>query len=262
VAIQYRAPGTSGAGSASVTTQAITLPTGWAAGDWLSVVLRIGASTVTGFSQTAGTGSWTIRFSAGNSTGGFYYAVADRLMVAGDTAPTFSWTTGSTVSWSCGGFYSDASLVLSLLGYAAGDPSQNSTAGNSVTPNPITVTGAGSTASIILTGARASASGAVTSHTFTPPTGWTWNDGDLGFFGTSGNARICANCYQLGVAGTVTPGAESLTDSSSHAYFFDVFHALVQEAAAASILPQQTQHRFPARFTRLAPVRAGTVYAR
>jgi hypothetical protein len=230
VAIQYRGTGTSGnSGGTAATTVTATLPTGWAAGDLLFFTVRIGSSAVTGFSQTGGTGTWTIDFSAANSTGSYYKAVAHRLMAAGDTAPTFTWTTSSTTCTSCGGFFSDAGWALSLEGFAAGDPVENGTAGTSVTPNAITAAGPGR-ASVIITDARASASGSPVSHTYTPPSGWTWNDGDGSFFAGGANARFSAHCYQLGVSGTVTPGSQSLTDSTSDTFFFSVFHALVAES--------------------------------
>jgi len=229
VAIQYRGTGTSGnSGGTAVTSVTATLPAGWQPGDLLFFTVRIGSSAVTGFSQTGGTGTWATDFSAANSTGGYYYAVAHRLMAAGDTAPAFGWTTSSTTCTSCGGFFSDAGGVLSLEGYAAGDPAQNAVAGTSITPGAITAAGPGR-ASVIITDARASAAASPVSHAYTPPAGWTWNDGDGSFFAGGANARFSAHCYQLGVTGTVTPGSQSLTDSTSDNFFFSVFHALVAE---------------------------------
>lgn len=237
MAIQYRGTGTSG-NAASNTTLTTTLPTGWAAGDLLFLVVRLGSSAVTGFSQTGGTGTWTIDFSGTNGTANVFYAFCRRLMASGDTAPTFSWTTSTSSCWSCGGFFSDAGGTLALDGYAASDPLIVTTPATTATPNA--VTGAGGTeASMILTCNRGSAASSATSHTYTPPSGWTWNDGDNSFVAGGLNPRFAANAYQLGVSGTVTPGAETLTDSASDSFYWFAAHALVSETVLPAGMPQR-----------------------
>ncbi len=230
MAIQYRGTGTSGnSGASSVTTQAITLPVGQAAGDILFLVLQMSSSAVTGISQTGGTGTWTTDFTAQFATANSTYFFAHRVMQAGDSAPTFSWTTSTGDTWSCGGFYSDASRPLVLDKFAVGDPLIVSSAATTATPNAVTAASS-SEASLILTCVKGLNSASATTHTYTPPTGWTFNDGDGGWNNVAaGKPRAAFNCYQLGQSGTVTPGAETLTDNASNTYFWEVVHALVSE---------------------------------
>lgn len=231
--IQYRSPGTSGNnGTASDLSVTITLPTGWQAGDILFVIIRVGTSAET-ITQTAGTGTWTIDFTTSNGVASYTIAVAHRVMASGDNAPTFSWGTAGRQCWSCGGFYSDANGTLALDKWGATDPVQASTV-NSIIPNSVAAANSNE-ASMVLTGARATASGSATSHAYTPPTGWTWNDGDGSFSASGLNARFAANAYNLNVSGTVTPGSESLTDSTSDTFFLAVYHALVSETVPPAV---------------------------
>lgn len=240
MSIQYRGAGTSAnAGGTGATSVTITLPAGQAAGDILFVALQTNNTTSQTFSQTGGTGTWTIDFSATLTT--YSYMFAHRLMQAGDTAPTFGWQNSQVWSWSCGGFYSDTAQPLSLDTYATGDPKTNGSAATSITPNPATPTLGPNTASIILTSAGGNANGTSASHTYTPPPGWTFNDGDNAFMSYAArNATFAANAYQLRVTGTVTPGSQSLTDSSGDSFFFAVAHALVHEPVIpVAVLPPQ-----------------------
>lgn len=62
-------------------------------------------------------------------------------------------------------------------------------------------------------------------------------------------------------AGTATYGV-TIPTSSNAAYNLVVCELLGTGAAPASILPQQTKHRFPAAFTRIAGRRGSAVYSR
>ena len=221
------------ANSVGSTSTTLTLPTGQSAGDLLFAIIRVGSSAAQTWSQSGGTGTWTKQYDAADSAGGYSYTVWWRVMAGGDTAPTFSWTTSTTVTWACGGFFSSTGGTLSIDTWAT--ELDTGTSSNSVTPNPATAAGSGE-ASIILSCARAATETTPASHTYTAPTGWTLPSGGDVWIG-SANSRWSATVYQLGLSGTVTPGAETLTDASSGAYFFSVAHALVTETAAAGATP-------------------------
>lgn len=232
MAIQLRAATNGSASAASFTP---TLPTGNQPGDFCAFIIRVGATGQT-LSQTGGTGTWTLQYNTSDSSGGYTYAVAWRVLQSGDTAPTFSWTTSNAYTYSIIGLYSDTGKTLNTDAWAI--ELDTTTSSNSVTPNAVTASGSGE-ASVILTCARAATETVPTSFTYTPPSGWTLPANGDQWTG-SANSRFSAVVYQLGLSGTVTPGAESLTDSSSGAYFFSVAHVLVSEITSGfEILREQ-----------------------
>jgi hypothetical protein len=261
VALQYRGTGThanaNGTGSTSVAT---TLPTGWQPGDalWLSFMTNNTVSVT--FSQT-GTGAWTQDFTALVGAH-FAYSFWHRIMQAGDGAPTINWGTSQVWAWACGGLYSDIGAPLSVDVFGTGDPLQITTAATAFTADPATPTLGPNTASVILTAGSSSAQATISSHTWTPPAGWTVGIDDM--LGYASRATTWAgHCYRLsGVGpGTVTPGSSSITNSAGQSLYMAVAQALVHEAVPG-LLPQQLSHRAPALFTRITAPPAGAVYMR
>lgn len=233
--IRYRHPGTSGNNGASTDTSVtLTLPAGTTAGDFAACALRVGTTGLT-FSQAGGTGAWTIQQQASDPAGGYSWMVAWRVLQPGDTAPAFGWGTAGRHCWSCSSFYSDVQGVLSLDLFAPADPVNTGSGGTTVTPNPLTASGAGE-ASVIFTCARGTATSTPGTHTYTPPSGWTWDDGDNAWFAAGLNPRFAATCYRLLVSGTVTPGAETLTDDAGDVFFFTAMHAVIAETGGV-VLP-------------------------
>jgi trimeric autotransporter adhesin len=234
VAIFLRAASADNSGAGTSTTITPTLPAGWQAGD---LILIGGATGVLPITQTGGSGSWTIQSSDHIAGSGVLNSfVAWRVMAASDTAPTFT-AAGTSVSWdACIALASTSANTMSLSIDVFAANLISGTGLTSFTPGSATAAAAGE-ASVILTLSRAFTSGVAT-ITYTPPAGWTAPAAGQSQFSSAGqHARIAAVAYQLGLSGTVTPGAETITDTLSDTFAASVYHALVRELLIPDALP-------------------------
>ena len=159
-----------------------------------------------------------------------------------------------------------AGRVLQVTGADSTTPVRGSSSFATATfGSPTTTAAAGATFDgmwLLIPGFEAATGGSVT---YSVPSGWTAGSSSV-MAGTSGGAaatNISTSFQTASLAGVA--GGTAVTGGFTAPSGNAALVALIlqnPQAAAASILPQQTQHRFPARFTRLTPARAGTVYAR
>ena len=110
MAIAFRAALAGDSAAAASTTQAVTLPTGWQAGDFCVIGGRVGSSSGA-WTDPAG---WTVINTANYVTGGYSFAFYYRILQAGDTNPTLTFGTSSTWVWVSEAVFSSAGLALSF----------------------------------------------------------------------------------------------------------------------------------------------------
>jgi hypothetical protein len=174
-----------------------------ASGDFVVIVGTI-ASASQSVTQTAGTGTWTIQASDNNAGPATMTVwVAYRIFNGSETTPTFGWATAARVTWTAVTFAPAAGQVLSVDAWAV---SQIDTV-VSTTHTANAASGSLPDTSVILSGAAANA-GATNPVTFSGPTGWSAvaaNSEQI-----TSRAMSSGVCYQSGVSGTVTPGAQTI----------------------------------------------------
>jgi len=219
----YLAP--SNSGTAGVTSQA-TQYTGWTTagasnGDLVLVIFLVTASGLT-FTQSAGTGTWTITSSDSNAATNapFTSMLAYKTYATGDTAPTFSWGTSAAYAY----------MMLALRSTAANAPATAvfdaessvhviTSPGTVNTPNTAVATYAADMA-IILNAARYQTSGSSAISMTTPSSGFSVVA--LGGYAGAGGAfanSVSAYTETLSSTGTVTPGGQTFNEAvSSNSY--------------------------------------------
>lgn len=228
-------------GGVSVTTIAPAL-TGWtgsnpATGDIVLIVGIVTGSAGGTWTQTGGTGTWTIHASNGNSGGSFSSFCASRVFDGTETAPTFTYSgAAGTTAWALEAVTPAAgSIGVDVFATDAIDI----TPGNSFAINAATATATDS-CSLILGAGRTTAnlSSAITPA---PPAGWvgTTNGADYSGFagGASTRANIAVIHNNLGtLTGSVAPANETTT--SAQVMCMNLYHVLLVEAGGANVTGQ------------------------
>lgn len=233
MALSTRAASGGQGGSTTFNSQAMTFPAGTTTDDLVYCIVSVNAVAT---SPTAA--GWTCVVDS-NATTTHSLITAYRTIQAGDTAPTISWTgTAAKIAW-----------VVVTLQPAAGQQAVHSgfgtvvntgTAATTHTP-PAFAAGALSGASVLLNVFRTGANGA-TGVTCTAPTNWTEpTNGDQTTAVTAGARQVAAEVsVRAAQTGTITPGSETITISSSailqHA--FAVEQALVTAPVAVDVIQQ------------------------
>jgi hypothetical protein len=225
--------GSSGQGATGTgTSYATTLPTGWAAGDLVLVVLSVGTLLAAGFNALTG---WT-RSHAGdqNSGGGTHTTgIFYRVMQAGDTAPTFTSAGGGKWAWAAIAIQRGVNEILSI---DVDTTPVITTVANTTLIAPSAATATGTDLSVLLYGCRESAT-SVTLINATAPTNWTEAADNGTATGTTAATRQVEACcdYRAGVTGTVTPAAGTLNVSSTQ----NAYHFLIKVTAASVFTARQ-----------------------
>lgn len=219
MALSTRAASGGQNGSTSVASQAVTFPTGTTTNDLVYVIISVNAST----SSPAATG-WTC--TSINQSTTHSLIIAYRTILAGDTAPTITWTGSGKAAWTAVTLQPAAGQQAAHSGF--GTAVNTGTAATSHTP-PSYAAGAASGASVLLNAFRTGANGA-TGVTTTAPTNWTEpTNGDQTTAVTTGARQVAAEVsVRTGQTGTITPGSETITVSSSAI----LQHAFAVEQAA------------------------------
>lgn len=236
MALSTRAASGGQNGSSAVSSQVVTFPTGTTTNDLVYVIISVNAST----SNPAATG-WTCTSTNQSTTHSLI--IAYRTILAGDTAPTITWTGSDKASWVAVALQPAAGQMAVHSGF--GTATNTGSAATSHTP-PAFSAGALSGASVLLNAFRTGANGA-TGVTTTPPTNWVEpTNGDQTTAITAGARQVAAEVsVQAGQTGTITPGSETISVSSSailqHA--FAVEQALVSAPVKLTQLSQAAVER-------------------
>jgi hypothetical protein len=198
------------------------------------------------FSQTSGTGTWTISGSNSNSgTLAFTSFAASRVFTGVETNPSFAWASTGRNAWALIALAPDGGSAASIDAEAT--LLVASTAATSFTANPATAAGSGEV-SVILAAADASAVG-TSAITIAAPTGWTTaataHTSQVG--SASKESNFAGIAWQTGVSGTVTPGAMTLEGGSSATgtVVANAYHWLITEAPLppSRVIPGQAVKR-------------------
>lgn len=234
----YLAPVNNGTTSA---TSVATTYSGWTTsapqnGDFVVVVILATAASET-FSQTAGTGTWTIPASNSNAaTEAFTSAIAYKTYVTGDTAPTFSWGTGAAYTYFMFSLYSTATSAAGQAVFDAESTVKVDTTGAaSHTPNTSSAT-YNADLSVVINAARYQTSGSAAITMSTPCSGYS-AIAIGGYGGASGQYANSVSAYisTLSSTGTVTPGAESFNEAvANNAYTLLVKESFTVTAGLAT----------------------------
>jgi hypothetical protein len=228
VAATFRSASSNNGGSSTTQSFPVTLPTGWAAGDLVLVVINVGAIT-TSLDTLAG---WTQDHANDFNNGGNAHSttVYYRIMQSGDTNPTFTNSLGSGKwAWAATAIQPGAGETISIDSQSSVLIQNGGT--NSFTPNSATATT--TDCSVLLIGVRSAVNGA-TAVDVTPPTGWTEGSESSTAVGTQSAVRqIEASVdYQNNVsAGTVAPGSASVNVSLSCQ---NAYHYLITSSGGAA----------------------------
>ena len=232
MSISFRATLAGNSGSTSSLTQTVTLPTGWAAGDFCV----IGGSQATASTPTYTTpAGWTHLDDGANGGGTFAFCYYYRVLQSGDTNPVLTSSVSATWEWASIGVFSSVGAALSFDAKAT--IVNVTTLGNAITPGSATASQAGDASLIIILGRAGATTTTITSVTNTPPSGWTNGTQDWTPNTSSTSQRMSATIYQLGLSsGSIAPGSDSFTTSGtgSATFRFTAEHVLVMEAAAAA----------------------------
>jgi hypothetical protein len=224
------------AGAASL-TQTVTLPTGWAAGDFCMISGEQPTASAPVFTTPSG---WTHLDDGENGGLTFAYCFYYRVLQAGDTNPVLTSSLSAVWEWNSIAVYSATGGTLSFDAKAT--VVDVTTLANAITPNAAVATQNGDASLITVTGRASAVAADITSITNTPPSGWTNGSSDLYQQGISTTVqRMSASMYQLGLSsGSVTPGSDSFTTSAAQTFRFTAEHVLVMEAAAVFAGPAYT----------------------
>jgi len=238
VSIAYRNALAGDSAGTSSLTQTVTLPTGWAGGDFCLIGAEQGDVTTPTFTTPSG---WTL-LDDGENSAAYSYCFYYRVLQAGDSNPTLTSSVSAPWDWNSIGVYSTVGGTLSLDAHAT--LATTTSLGNTITPNAATASQAGDASLIMLSGRAGSTAVDITSYTNSPPTGWTNGSSDVYQQNTSTTTqRMTASMYQLGLsAGTVTPGSDSFTTSASQTFRFAAEHVLVLETVGTLVPPLISQY--------------------
>lgn len=254
MALSVRAASGGQNGSTLVASQAVTFPTGTTTNDLVYVIISVNA-TVTSPTATG----WNPQVIS-NATTTHSLIICYRTILAGDTAPTITWTGSAKASWTAVTLQPAAGQQAAHSGF--GTAVNTGTAATSHTP-PNFAAGGASGASVLLNAFRTGANGA-TGVTTTAPTNWTEpTNGDQTTAVTSTQRQVAAEVsVRAGQTGTITPGSETITVSSSailqHAFAVEqVAPPSVDAGADASVLQNATFSR-----TASETLNGGTVTSR
>lgn len=245
MALALRGTAASGGNSVntSISSQAITLPTGTVAYDLVYFLVSVGA-VVSAPSITVGAGDWTLVLTT-DATGATSTILGYKTVGDSEAAPTVSWTTAGKVAWTAIGFSPAAGVQAVHSGFAT--VTNSGAAATTHTPGSFAA-GAATGASVLFSGPRTSAAANATAVTNTVV---TWTEPTGGDQSTaSGNVRQSGawTAYRLAQTGTITPGAVTHSLSS----FAPTHHAFAIEAA----IPPPVGKTFV--FTQAAVTRAAT----
>lgn len=219
MALSTRAASGGQGGSTTLTSQAITFPTGTTTNDLVYIILSVNTAvsnpTAAGWNPTAITQSTTHSL-----------IICYRTIQSGDTAPTVSWTGAGKTAWTAVTLQPAAGQAAAHSGF--GTAVNTGTAATTHTP-PAFAAGATSGASVLLNAFRTGANGA-TGVTCTAPTNWVEpTNGDQTTAVTTNQRQVAAEVsVRTGQTGTITPGSETITVSSS---------AILQHAFAVEVPP-------------------------
>lgn len=210
------------------TSVAVTLPTGWQAGDWCAVIISIN-NTTGGFNTLTG---WTERADHQNFTSSnFTTLVATRILQAGDANPTFVETASGKYSWCAIALQPGAGETISEDGFSATGENQGD--GTTHAAGAL-IAAAGNVTSVVVNAMRA-VNNAATAVTTTPPTNWTEpTNGDQSTnAGTTAALRQVSTSvsYRTDQSGTITPG----TSGNNVTTDADCYHFLITSAGAAVV---------------------------
>lgn len=213
MAVSFRgATSANGAGATATSVTPTLTGTSWAAGDL--VLINIAVGNTGSFTFPAG---WTEIFDTSNAgSAAFTTGIAYRVMQAGDTDPaiTFSGTAGKW-AWTAIALQPGTGEVIFVD--ANGTAKSDTTTATTHTANATTAVSSNVT-SVILSSYRASAN-AATAITTTPPTNWTeptGGDTSTATGTTTATRQIStAVSYRTGQSGTVTPGSETTSVSTT-----------------------------------------------
>lgn len=207
MALSTRAASGGQNGSTAVASQAVTFPTGTTTNDLVYVIISVNA-----VATNPAAAGWTCSV-VSNATTTHSLIIAYRTIQAGDAAPTITWTGTDKASWVAVTLQPAAGQQAAHSGF--GTVVNTGTAATTHTP-PSFAAGAASGASVLLNVFRTGANGA-TGVTTTPPTNWVEPaNGDQTTAITAGARQVAAEVsVQAAQTGTITPGSETITVSSS-----------------------------------------------
>lgn len=225
MAIAFRGALAGNSAGTPATTQTVTLPAGWQAGDFCLIGGEQNVASVPSFTTPAG---WT-HVDDGSNSASFAYCWYWRVLQAGDANPVLTSSVSGAWDWNSAAVYSAASGTLSFDAAAA--TVTVTTLGSTVTPGAATASQAGDASLIAIAGRAGSGTADITSWACAPPSGWVNGASDVYLVNaTSSNQRMSANMYQTGLpAGSVAPGGVSFTTTAVQTFRFAATQVLVAE---------------------------------
>lgn len=215
MALSTRAAAGGQNGSSTVASQVITFPAGTTTDDLVYIIISVNA-----VATSPAAAGWTCSVDS-NGTTTHSLIIAYRTIVVGDAAPTITWTGTAKASWVAVTLQPAAGQQAVHSGFGA---VVNTGSANTTHTPPAFAAGALSGAAVLLNVFRTGANGA-TGVTTTAPTNWTEPaNGDQTTAITAGARQVAAEVsVRAGQTGTVTPGSETISVSST---------AIVQHAFA------------------------------
>ena len=226
-------------GSSTGTTITFSLTAGYtgsapAIGDIVFCVGVVTGSTGGTWSQTSGTGTWTVHASNGNSGGSFNSFCAFRVFDGTETAPTFTYSsTLGTTAWAVEAVTpAGGTIGVDIFATDAID----TTAGNTFAINAATATG--TDACSLILGAGRTTVNLSSAITPTPPSGWVGTTNGADYSGFAGGATTRANIAVIhnnlgSLSGSVAPANETTT--SAQVMCMNMYHVLLVETGGANV---------------------------